>query len=184
MEGCDFLNTASPLLPVPTFRPQLSSLASTTNAIADWIWSQFFAPSLQCDFETSPIKIPDLFPGSLKLSCPGDLLWAIECSRDEAGPVLKPQEALGISTYRPLTPKHVREPSLDQQNCLSNPWKNEWTQPRLDKLPNWLMEDNKNIYCFGPLKLRVFCYAVVANGYNYKEQDYTSELLWLVHWAG
>lgn len=57
-------------------------------------------PPLQCDFAASPIKISGLFPCSLKLGWPGDLLWLIECSGDEAGPVLKPQEALGASAHR------------------------------------------------------------------------------------
>lgn len=88
-------------------------------------------------------------------------------------------------SFRPPTPKHVREPIQAQQKCLSNPWKNEWAQPRREEPFNWPVDTWKMIttYCFGPLKLEVFCYAAVADRYNHKEQDCWSESLWLVHWA-
>lgn len=63
------------------------------------IWSQFSTLPLQCDFAASPIKTKGLFPCSLNLDWPGDLLWLTECGGDEGGWVLRPQETSCTSTH-------------------------------------------------------------------------------------
>lgn len=101
MENCDFLTTTSPSTPCP-YPQTLTLFSGSYSKHGGWLivnLSQFSTPPLQYDFAASPIKIPGLFPCSLKLDWPGDLLWPIEVSGDEAGPVLRLQEVLGASTH-------------------------------------------------------------------------------------